>query len=337
MSDPGNPSPDRRGDPEASESVSEPGPESGAGPRLGEGAGESASWPEVAGELDRGLAVVRHLREHCPWDASRTPLSLIPHLQEETHEVSDAIRTGDPEVLEGELGDLLLNLAFQVVLGEERGHFDASSVADRLEEKMERRHPHLFGLGEKMDWEEMKARERKDARVTEERAGASDADRDSEVRPRRPRGVLHGVPQGLEPLLRAHRIQDRVSGVGFDWSEPTGAWEKVAEELDEVKEALERVRHAPDDEATEHPGDRTRGDPEADLREELGDLLFAVVNLTRLAGAHASTLLHGANEKFARRFERLEALARERDIDLDEASLEALDALWDELKAEENR
>ncbi|MDX1567974.1 MAG: nucleoside triphosphate pyrophosphohydrolase [Longimicrobiales bacterium] len=275
----------------------EPGPSSGSESEHD----TSSPWPAVAGSLDRGLAVVRYLRAHCPWDASQTPLSLVPHLQEEAHEVSDAIRAGDPEVLEGELGDLLLNLAFQVVIGEEEGHFDAASVASRLEEKMERRHPHLFGLGEMEDWERMKARERE--------------------------GVLHGLPSSLEPLLRAHRIQDRVSSVGFDWSEPMGAWEKVDEELDEVKEALERIRHAPDD--------VNRADREADLEEELGDLLFAVVNLTRLAGAHASTVLHGANEKFARRFGRLEALAREREIDLDEASLEALDALWDELKAEE--
>jgi len=220
------------------------------------------SWPEVAGELDRALAVVRFLREHCPWDASQTPLSLIPHLQEEAHEVSDAIRGGDAEVLEGELGDLLLNLAFQVVLGEEEGSFDAGSVAQRLEDKMERRHPHLFGLGEKEDWEKMKARERRKARSdaaarpeheTELGAGGAEGEKD----PVAPKGVLHGLPGSLEPLLRAHRIQDRVSGVGFDWSEPMGAWEKVDEELDEVKEVLEQVRHAPDD--------ATRKGLEADL------------------------------------------------------------------------
>lgn len=282
-------------------------------------AATSARWPAVEGELDRALAVVRFLREHCSWDASRTPLSLIPHLQEEAHEVADAIRAEDPGALEDELGDLLLNVAFQVVLGEEAGTFDAASIARRLEEKMERRHPHIFGEGEREDWEAMKARERRGAEgrgpdVAEERARGAE-------------GALQGLPDGLEPLLRAHRIQERVSGVGFDWSEPMGAWEKVDEELDEVRDALQRVSRARDD---------VRRDAlEEEVQEELGDLLFAVVNLARLAGSHASTVLHGANEKFARRFARLEGLAREREIDMEDASLEALDALWDELKEEE--
>ena len=261
--------------------------------------------PEVDGELDRALALVRFLRRHCPWDASRTPRTLIPHLLEESHEVVDAIRAEDPVALEGELGDLLLNVAFQVVLGEEAGTFDAASVAERLEEKMKRRHPHLFGLGEREEWERMKARER----TGEE-------------------GILHGLARGLDPLLRAHRIQDRVSGVGFDWSEPLGAWRKVAEELEEVREELDRLGEAPE----------TDGDgPDAALEEELGDLLFAVVNLVRLAGSHSSTALDAANRKFTARFRALEALAAERGVDLDDASLEELDELWDELKEDEGK
>jgi MazG family protein len=252
-------------------------------------------WAEsnenVSGTLDRALTLVSFLRRHCPWDKAQTASSLIPHLLEESHEVVDAIRGEDPEALEGELGDLLLNLAFQVVVGEEGGHFTRESVANRLEEKMQRRHPHLFGLGEREAWETLKAKER-----------------DSETR------VLDGLARGLDPLLKAHRIQDRVSGVGFDWSEPGGAWEKVGEELEEVREALE----AQDQEAVE---------------EELGDLLFSVVNLTRLAGAHPDTVLDRANEKFQARFEALEDLAKERGIVLAEAGLEVLDGLWETLKA----
>lgn len=267
--------------------------------------GLSGGIPEVDGELDRALALVRFLRRHCPWDAAQTPESLMPHLLEESHEVVDAVRSDDAERLEGELGDLLLNLAFQVVLAEEEGDFDAASVARRLEEKMKRRHPHLFGLGEREDWERLKARER-----------GSD-------------GALAELAEGLDPLLRAHRIQDRVSGVGFDWSEPMGAWRKVAEELDEVRTELERVR-----------ADGTEAEPEdperADLDEELGDLLFAVVNLIRLSGAHSLTALEAANRKFTHRFQRLESLAAEREIDLASASLETLDSLWDELKDEED-
>jgi MazG family protein len=162
-----------------------------------------------------------------------------------------------------------------------------------MEEKMRRRHPHLFGLGEKEDWERLKARER-------------------EGRER----VLEGLARGLDPLLKAHRIQERVSGVGFDWSDTQGAWDKVAEELEEVRAALET------------------GNEEA-VEEELGDLLFAVVNLTRLAGAHPDAALDRANRKFHQRFEALEDLARERGIVLGETGLEVLDGLWEEVKVRE--
>jgi MazG family protein len=242
------------------------------------------------GALDRALDLVRFLRANCPWDEAQTPHTLIPHLLEETHEVVDAIREGDREALAGELGDLLLNLAFQVVLAEEEGHSDADGIYARLEEKMVRRHPHLFGDGERQDWEAMKARERD--------PGES---------------VLSGLAKGLDPLTKAHRIQDRVAGVGFDWEDHRGAWDKVAEELEEVREAIE----ASNKEAVE---------------EELGDLLFAVVNLTRLAGAHSTTTLDRANRKFHARFERLEAVAKERRIVMEDAGLDVLDALWDELK-----
>jgi MazG family protein len=249
-----------------------------------------SSWGE--GSLDRALGLVSFLRENCPWDAAQTAESLIPHLLEETQEVVDAIRAQDPEGLEGELGDLLLNLAFQVVVGEQEGSFTRNTVARRLEEKMKARHPHLFGLGEKENWEEMKVRERgEDQRV------------------------LHGLAKGLDPLLKAYRIQDRVSGVGFDWEDAQGAWEKVAEELEEVGAAL-------------------AAGEQAAVEEELGDLLFAAVNLTRLAGAHPDTVLERANRKFQERFEALEDLARERGISLVEADLQVLDSLWEELKGQ---
>jgi ATP diphosphatase len=252
---------------------------------------EQAPRFEGAGELERALALVRFLRKHCPWDREQTPRSLIPHLLEEAHEVADAIQEGSPAALEAELGDLLLNLAFQLVLAEETGTFQATAVYRRLEEKMVRRHPQLFGGGERQEWEKLKAAER----------GADE-------------GVLSGLSRGLDPLTKAHRIQERVAGVGFDWEDYRGAWDKVEEELAEVREALDSA------------------DAGA-VEEELGDLLFAVVNLTRLAGAHSTVALDRANRKFHRRFEALEALARERDIRLDEAGLEVLDGLWEELKA----
>ena len=259
------------------------------------------------GALDRSLDLVRFLRARCPWDEAQTPHTLIPHLLEETHEVVDAIRDGDEKALEGELGDLLLNLAFQVVLAEETGHSDAERIYARLEEKMVRRHPHLFGEGEREGWEALKARERTDGE-----------------------GVLSGLARGLDPLTKAHRMQERVAGVGFDWEDHEGPRAKVEEELDEVMRAIEDS--APVESGA--PSDGLRRADEDPVVEEVGDLLFAAVNLARLAGVHPTTALARANEKFVSRFERLEALATERGVDLKTAGLEALDAIWDEVKRE---
>jgi MazG family protein len=233
---------------------------------------------------------VRFLRRECPWDRKQTAESLVPHLLEETHEVVDAIHEGDAEALEGELGDLLLNLAFQIVVAEEDEALDAASVYRRLEDKMVARHPHLFGDGERQSWESLKAAERLQGE-----------------------GVLAGLAKGLDALTKAYRIQERVAGVGFDWEDYRGAYEKVTEELDEVSRAI----------ATE---DRDQ------VAEELGDLLFAAVNLARLAGTHPTTALARANRKFEERFDRLEALAHERGVDVSTAGLEVLDRLWDEVK-----
>ena len=243
------------------------------------------------GTLDRALALVRHLRSECPWDAEQTAESLIPHLLEETHEVVDAIRDGDDEELEGELGDLLLNLAFQIVVAEEEGTLTADTVYGRLERKMIARHPHVFGDEEHRDWERSKARERHEGQ-----------------------GVLSGLARGLDPLTKSFRIQERVAGVGFDWDDHRGAVEKVREELDEVSEAMEVAT------------------PEA-VEEEIGDLLFAAVNVARRAGVHPTTALARANRKFRERFERLESVARARDIDVADAGLEVLDRIWSEVKA----
>ena len=259
----------------------------------------SPNRPDLgAGHLDRAVELVRFLRGECPWDREQTAQSLIPHLPEEAHEVVDAIRESQDEDLEGELGDLLLNLSFQVVLGEERRAFTAASVMERLEKKMWDRHPHLFGVGEREEWEALKAKER------QEKVGEGSA------------SVLAGIPAGLDPLHKAHRIQDRVSGVGFDWADTIGALEKVHEEVGEVREALA------------HGGSQH-------LEEELGDLLFAVVNLVRLAGSHCATALEHANHKFTRRFERLETMAAELDISIQDATLDVLDVIWDEVKIEE--
>lgn len=263
--------------------------------------------------LDQALDLVRFLRANCPWDAAQTPTTLTPYLLEEAHEVVEAIQDDDDTALAAELGDLLLNLAFQIVLAEERGTFNAATVVDGMEAKMQRRHPHLYGLGEAEEWELLKARERGAPRSDAGAAGGAAAGGPGGAPP--PPSILQGLPRGLDPLSRAHRIQERVSSVGFDWADARGAFEKVAEEVEEVREALET-------------------EPSPALEEELGDLLFAVVNLTRLAGAHALTALQNANRKFTARFEALEARAAERGVVLGEATLEELDAIWDEVKRE---
>jgi MazG family protein len=255
------------------------------------GADAGGAPPRAADSLDRSLDLVRFLRANCPWDAAQTPRSLLPYLLEEAHEVADTIADEADAELPGELGDLLLNVAFQVVLAEERGAFTAGDVVAALEAKMRRRHPNLYGDGPAEAWESLKARER-----------AGDA-----------ASLLDGLARGLDPLSRAHRLQERVSTVGFDWADWRGAFEKVAEEVEEVREALE-------------------AEPSPALEEELGDLLFAVVNLTRLAGSHALRALQSANTKFTKRFDALERLARQRGVELGQASLEELDAIWDEVK-----
>jgi MazG family protein len=259
----------------------------------------TAPFPE--GALDRALTLVEFLRAHCPWDAAQTPQTLVRHLVEECYEVVDAIASGDDALLRDELGDLLLNLAFQVVLGEERGGFDREGVTAGLEAKMRRRHPHLYGLGEAEPWEHIKARER------EERRG-----RAAGAEP----GLLADLPAAADPLLRAHRMQEIVARVGFDWDDAFGAWDKVREEVEEVRQELES------------------GDPAA-LEAEIGDLLFSVVNLARRAGVFAPGALSRTNAKFVRRFAGVEALAREAGTPLDTMDLEAMDRLWDEVKRRE--
>jgi nucleoside triphosphate diphosphatase len=256
------------------------------------------SVPSVAanGALDRAVVLVEFLRARCPWDAAQTHHTLRRYLLEEAHEVVEAIDARDDDALRDELGDLLLNLAFQVVIAEERSAFGRQEVVAGLEAKMRRRHPHIYGDSEAVAWETLKAAER------DPTGGGS--------------GLLDQLVPGTDPLAHAHRVQARVATVGFDWSDPRGAWEKVHEEVQEVRDEL-------------------AGADAVRLEEEIGDLLFAVVNLARLAGVHPSTALTRANVKFTRRFRRLEELARARELPLETAGLEALDALWGDVKEEE--
>jgi len=253
--------------------------------------------------LDDTLALMRDLRKRCEWDAAQTHESLRPYLIEEANELDDAIRIEDDPLMLEELGDLLLQVLFHSVLAEERGAFDFADVAGGLITKMRGRHPHLYGDAAKEPWERMKSRQRK--------------------------SIADGLPAALPALHRAHRLQDRAAGLGFDWPDVDGPAEKVAEELEEVRSELRKSQPP-------KPG----APPSLDgrhyaLEEELGDLLFAVVNLCRKAGVHASIALDKANAKFERRFKEIERLAKERGIDVAHAGLEKLDALWEEAKVAE--
>jgi len=264
------------------------------------------------GSLGTALALVRLLRERCPWDARQTPESLRPYLLEEAHETAEAVAAGDDAALAEELGDLLLNVAFQIVLAEERGAFDATNVVAGLEDKMRRRHPHVYGDEEEPpDWEAVKAAER-------QRSEGTAAD------------PFAGVPATLEPLARGFRLQQRAAALGFDWDDVAGPLAKVREEVDELEAELAEAGAGPAEGAD---GGRLPGPAHPRLEEELGDLLFAAVNLARRAGVHPSNALGAANRKFQARFRALLALASERGLDPASASLADLDALWDEVKA----
>ena len=244
--------------------------------------------------LARALALVRDLRARCPWDGAQTRDTLRPYLVEEALELDLALREGEPLQLRDELGDVLLHLAFQIVIGQERGELDAESVTRALEEKMWRRHPHLFAGAARPDhetWERTKRRER----------GS-------------PGGTLGGLPRTMPPLLKAFRLQERAAGVGFDWPDAGGPLAKVKEELTELERETES-------------GERRA--------EELGDLLFAVVNLARKLGVEPNQALERANDKFTRRFAGVERLAQERGVEIGRATLEELDRLWEEIKSGE--
>ena len=245
--------------------------------------------------LNDALELMKDLRRRCEWDAAQTHESLRPYLIEEAYEVDDAIRAGRDQALREELGDLLLQVLFHSVLAEERRAFDFSDVVEGFLGKMKARHPHLYGGGERQSWEGMKAKRRE--------------------------SLVDGLPADLPSLHRAYRLQDRAAGVGFDWPDATGPAAKVEEELAEVRAEI-----------ASRPAVPSFGVPEPKLEEELGDLLFSVVNLCRKLGVHPSLALDKANVKFAERFAAVETLAKQRGIEVAGAGLEVLDRLWDEVK-----
>lgn len=257
-------------------------------------------------ETRRLLEIMARLRDPeggCPWDLEQSFASLAPYTLEEAYEVVDAIERRDFEDLRDELGDLLLQVVFHARLAEESKLFDFESVARAIGDKLVRRHPHVFEGREFGDdrerlryWESSKVDERRARRPEEDRGG-----------------ILDGVAPSLPALMQAQKLQERASRHGFDWPDAEPVFQKLMEELDELDEA------------------RTSGDG-AKIREELGDLLFVLVNLARHLDVDAETALKASNRKFERRFRYIEQRLHAQGRALSEVPLEALDALWDEAK-----
>jgi tetrapyrrole methylase family protein/MazG family protein len=254
-------------------------------------------------ELDPLVQVMRRLRapDGCPWDIEQTHASLRRYIVEEVYEVLEAIDEQDPSHLCEELGDLLLQIVFHARMAEEAGDFSMQDVVDTVTEKLIRRHPHVFGDISVQDaaeviinWDAIKRREKKD----------------------KPKSALDGIPKGLPALLRANKLQLKAAKVGFDWDEAAPVWAKVAEELAELREAVQQ------------------GDP-AHIEDELGDVVFSVVNLGRFLGVEAEVALNGTNNKFLRRFQQVEAAVLAQGLNWRELDLVAMDALWKEVKAGE--
>ncbi len=239
----------------------------------------------------------------CPWDLEQDFSTVAPYTIEEAYEVADAIERSSMTQLRDELGDLLFQVAFHSQMAREEGHFSAADVADAIAEKMVRRHPHVFAQsdgrdahGQTVAWEEMKAAERA------ERGQAT--------------SLLDDVALALPALMRAEKLQKRAARAGFDWTTPEPIFDKLDEEIGEVKAAV---------------GD---GDPHA-VEDEVGDLLFVCANLARRLRIDPEVALRRANAKFERRFRAMEALAASRSDDFSDLSLDQQEVLWKEVKAGE--
>lgn len=256
------------------------------------------------------MAALRHPETGCPWDVEQDFASIAPYTVEEAHEVAEAIQRGDMVDLCDELGDLLLQVVFHARMAEEAGHFALPDVIEAITTKLIRRHPHVFGdksAGNpgavKSLWEAIKTEERAEKAARKAAAGV----------PEPAKSLLDGVPPTLPALTRAVKLQKKASTVGFDWNDPRAVLAKLREEIQEVEEAFDKK------------------DAFA-IKDEIGDMLFVIANLARHADIEPEAALEGTNMKFRRRFAHIEAALRAKGRTLESASLQEMDALWDEAK-----
>ena len=257
----------------------------------------------------RLLDVMDDLREKCPWDRKQTNESLRPNTIEETYELSDALINNDTLNICKELGDVLLHIVFYSKIGEEKGDFDVADVCNKLCDKLIFRHPHVYGnaiansVGEVLQtWEQIKLKEKGGNKT-----------------------VLSGVPDALPSLIKAYRIQDKASNVGFDWDECDQVWDKVKEEISEF-EAEIRVAYA----NANNEEDKKMAKDKA--TKEFGDVLFSLINAARLYKINPDTALEYTNHKFINRFNYVEEKAKEQGVALKDMTLGEMDALWNEAK-----
>ncbi len=251
--------------------------------------------------FDRLLTIMDELRENCPWDKKQTLESLRYLSIEEVYELSDSILENDLDSVEGELGDLMLHLVFYARIGSEKNAFDISTVLNRICDKLIKRHPHIYGdvvaddeETVKANWEEIKLKEKNN------------------------KGVLAGVPKSLPAMVKAHRIQEKARGVGFDWEEKSQVWEKVEEEMQEFKNEFD----------LELSEDFSKERAES----EFGDLLFSLINYARFININPEDALERTNKKFIKRFNFLEQESKKVGKTLKEMTLAEMDLIWEKAK-----
>jgi XTP/dITP diphosphohydrolase len=254
---------------------------------------------EKLAAFERLLNIMDDLREQCPWDKEQTLESLRYLTIEETYELSDAILEKDMDGIKKELGDLMLHLVFYSKIGSETGHFDIKDVLESISEKLIRRHPHIYG--------DVKVNGAEDVKNNWEKIKMNEKGRKS---------VLEGVPNSMPAIVKAYRMQEKVKGVGFDWKNTADVWQKVEEEISELKAEVEK------------------GDHEK-MEKEFGDLLFSLINYARFIGVNPEDALEKTNKKFADRFRYIEEQAQKSGKQLSEMTLDEMDGFWNEAKKNE--